>query len=197
MPVTASQVKDIFKELELEYDDKGEDRDGDYIFATGFPAKEYEDFDGRNSFMCQLQLLEKVNGTGNDSEIDKRIAELTLKLIEIDPKDSYDEFQETQRELKKLKEGQKEAAYDMIAIYISRLNTSGLGKRDTLEVINEVNARVKCARLAIDSHDDVISYYQLIIEDANFTKNQFIRLLSVTMSAVNHFGKLVSDKVNS
>lgn len=196
MPVTPSEVKDIFKELELEYQDKGEDRDGDYIFLTGFPTEEYVDFDGTNSFMCHVQLLEKVKGTGSDSEKDKRIEELTQKLFEIDPKASYDEFEEIKNEIKKLKEGQVEATYDMIAIYIPKLN-SKLEKQDALEVINAVNLRVKCARLAFDSHNDVISYYQLILEDADFTKKQFIRLLSVTISAVDHFGKLVSDKVNS
>lgn len=189
MAVTAKEITDMFDEIGLNYKDRKVDDDGDHIFAFGLPADSYEDFDGESSFMLVLQLREHIAGTGEGDK--SEMEDLLTKLIETD---DSDELKVIKNKISALKSQKGEREYEMLASYIPRLNSRELSRNDVLEVINEVNSSIKCSTLSIDKAGDVVFNYMLIVEDAKVTLGQIKRFLSVIVSSVNKFGKVVDQK---
>lgn len=190
MSVTAKEFKGFMDEIGLKYKDQGIDRDGDHIFVLGLPAKGYVDFDGAENFMVTLQLREHVEGTGQDEE---KIKELVNQLLNTE---DQDKVMELKKEITLCKGNDSEREYEMVVGYIPRLNFRSLKRDAILEIINSVNAQVKCSSLSIDESNDVTYNYMFILEDGAMTLKQFKRLLSVIHSSVSEFGKRVAQSLS-
>ena len=189
MSITASQMKDFMDTLEIKYQDRGIDEDGDHIFVMGFPAEEYDDADGDKLFILTIQLRERISADVS-TQRENAIKSALIKAYREKDNEAIDKLEQ---ELEDISETERE--YKMLSTYIPQLYSKNIPRESLLEVINDVNGRVKCSALSIDSHGDVIYNYMLIVEDSTVTLEQFKRLLSVIFSAVERFGKLRNSRV--